>query len=125
MEWVILEIREFSFVEKPLVRKNTKLEPICQKTLQMYIDLVTVQVEEKLPTLYQATLEILWMDGRSKVQQIDLLHFIDKCDSEIAELLRNPSEELKIQDLIVDFTDIQSVMNLILISFAVCFCCKN
>ena len=40
---------------------------------------------------------------------IDLSSFIDKCDLEIVELLPNPSEELKIQDLIVDLTDIQSV----------------
>ena len=36
LEWVILENREYSFVDKPLVRKNTKLEPICQKTLQKF-----------------------------------------------------------------------------------------
>ena len=40
---------------------------------------------------------------------IDLSPFIDKCDSDIAELLRNPSEEMKILDLSVDLTDIQSV----------------
>ena len=44
---MILENREFSFVETPLVRKNTKLEPICQITLQKYIDSVTVQEEKK------------------------------------------------------------------------------
>ena len=48
MEWVTLENREFSFVEKLLVCKKTKLEPICQKTLQKYIDLVTVQVDKKI-----------------------------------------------------------------------------
>ena len=42
MEKVILECREFSFVEKPLVRKITKLEPICQKLLQKYFDIVAV-----------------------------------------------------------------------------------
>ena len=36
LEWVIFENREYSFVDKPLVRKNTKLEPICQKTAEIY-----------------------------------------------------------------------------------------
>ena len=43
--WVILENREYSFVDEPLVRNNTKLEPICQKILQKYIDLVSLEVE--------------------------------------------------------------------------------
>ena len=36
LEWAILENSEYSFVDKPLVRKNTKLEPICQKTAEIY-----------------------------------------------------------------------------------------
>ena len=40
---------------------------------------------------------------------IDSSPYIDRCDTEIVELLPNPSGELKIQDLIVDPTDIQLV----------------
>ena len=47
MTGVILDNREFSFVEKHLVGKKAKLKPICQKVLQKYIDLVIVQVEKK------------------------------------------------------------------------------
>ena len=36
-------------------------------------------------------------------------NYTDKCDTETAELIPNPSKELKRQDLIVDLTDIQSV----------------
>ena len=39
----------------------------------------------------------------------ELTPFLDKTDTEIAELLPSPSEELKLQDLLVDLTDIQSV----------------
>ena len=56
LEWVILENREYSFVDKPLVRKNTKLEPICQKTLQKYIDLVSLEVEKKITSALPSNL---------------------------------------------------------------------
>ena len=59
---MILENREFSFVGKPLMRKNTKLQPICQKTLQKYIDLVTVQVEKKSADILPSNLGFLSMD---------------------------------------------------------------
>ena len=39
----------------------------------------------------------------------ELTPFLDKTDIEIAELLPSISEELKLQDLLVDLTDIQSV----------------
>ena len=35
--------------------------------------------------------------------------FLDKTDTEISELLASPSEKFKLQDLVVDLTDIQSV----------------
>ena len=71
MEWVILENCEFSFVEKPLVRKNTKLKPICRKTLQKYIDLVTVQVEKKIADAKPNNFGII-VDGWSQQSE----HFI-------------------------------------------------
>ena len=40
---------------------------------------------------------------------IDLSIYFVKCDTEIAELLPNPSEEFKIQALIFGLTDIQSI----------------
>ena len=39
----------------------------------------------------------------------ELTPFLDKTDTEIVELLPSPSEELKLRDLLVDLTDIQSV----------------
>ena len=41
MEWVIMDNHSFNFVEKPLTKKHTKLEPISVDTLMKYIKLVT------------------------------------------------------------------------------------
>ena len=46
MEWVIMDNLSFSFVEKPLAKKHTKLEPIGVDTLMKYIKLVTESVEK-------------------------------------------------------------------------------
>ena len=46
LEWVITDNHSFSFVEKPLTKKHTKLEPISVDTLMKYINLVTQVVEK-------------------------------------------------------------------------------
>ena len=71
LEWVILENREYSFVDKPLVRKNTKLEPICQKTLQKYIDLVSLEVEKKITSALPSNFGLI-VDGWSQQSE----HFV-------------------------------------------------
>jgi hypothetical protein len=46
IEWVVMDNHSFSFVEKPLTKKHTKLEPISADTLMKYIKLVTEAVEK-------------------------------------------------------------------------------
>ena len=46
MEWVIMDNHSFSFVEKPLTKKHTKLEPINVDTWIKYIKLITEYVEK-------------------------------------------------------------------------------
>ena len=46
MEWIIMDNHSYSFVEKPLTKKHTKLEPIGVETLMKYIKLVTEAVEK-------------------------------------------------------------------------------
>ena len=51
-----------------------------------------------------------WSSNYYKLHRYhELTPFLDKTDTEIAEMLPSPSEELKLQDLLVDLTDIQSV----------------
>ena len=48
LEWTIMESREFSFCEKDLVRKYTKLEPLSRASLMKYMNMVTVKVENEI-----------------------------------------------------------------------------
>ncbi|ETN18002.1 hypothetical protein PPTG_05641 [Phytophthora nicotianae INRA-310] len=40
IEWCVMERMPVSFCERPLVRKNVKMDPISAETLQKYLDLV-------------------------------------------------------------------------------------
>ena len=71
LERVILKKREYSFFDKPLVRRNTKLEPICQKTLQKYIDLVSLEVEKKITIALPSNFGLI-VDGWSQQSE----HFV-------------------------------------------------
>ena len=65
LEWVILENREYSFVDKPLVRKNTKLEPICQKTAEINRPgFLGNRKDNQCPT------QQLWFDCRATWNQV-------------------------------------------------------
>jgi len=66
MEWVITDNHSFSFVENPLTKKHTKLEPISVDTLMKYIKLVTEAVEKDVATQLPSKFGIIidgWKEG--------------------------------------------------------------
>jgi hypothetical protein len=66
MEWVIMDNHSFSFVEKPLTKKHTKLEPISVDTLMKYIKLVTEYVEKDVASQLPSKFGIIidgWKEG--------------------------------------------------------------
>ena len=87
LEWVILENREYSSVDKPLVRKNTKLEPICQKTLQKYIDLVSLEVE-KIASALPSNSGLI-VDGWSQQSEHFVGVFVQRQAKDVAEVFDN------------------------------------
>ena len=48
LEWIVMDLIPFSFVEKKLTRKNVKLEPISRSSITKYLLLVSKAVEEKV-----------------------------------------------------------------------------
>jgi hypothetical protein len=66
MELVIMTNQTFSFVENPLIRRHSRLEPISVDTLMKYIKMVTTAVElkvaEALPTKFGIVIDG-WKSG--------------------------------------------------------------
>jgi hypothetical protein len=48
LEWIVMENLPFSFIERDLTRKNTKLDALCVDSLSKYMRLLNDQVEEKI-----------------------------------------------------------------------------
>ena len=48
LDWVITEMKPFSFVDSELTRKYTNLSPICRNTFTKYMESVTIEVEKKI-----------------------------------------------------------------------------
>ena len=68
IKWIVMENREFAFVDKPLVRKYSRLEKICTKTFMKYLRLTTKEVEKKLVIELPNKSEIVldgWSDDSS------------------------------------------------------------
>lgn len=66
IEWVIMDNHSFSFVEKPLTKKHSKLEPISVDTLMKYIKLVTEAVEKDVASQLPSKFGIIidgWKEG--------------------------------------------------------------
>jgi hypothetical protein len=66
MEWVVVDNHSFSFVEKSLTKKHTKLEPISVDTLTKYIKLVTQVVEKEVASQLPSKFGIVidgWKEG--------------------------------------------------------------
>ena len=65
LEWIILDNLSFTFVERPLTRKNTKLEAIGVVSLMKYLKQLTVEVERKVSSLLPNKFGIV-LDGWSE-----------------------------------------------------------
>ncbi|KAG2764497.1 hypothetical protein PC116_g14753 [Phytophthora cactorum] len=50
VEWCVMDLMPVSFCERPLVRKNAKMEPISAATLQNYLDALYGHVREVIAT---------------------------------------------------------------------------
>ncbi|KAF1786047.1 6-pyruvoyl tetrahydropterin synthase/QueD family protein [Phytophthora cactorum] len=68
VEWCVMDHMPVSFCERPLVRKNAKMEPISAATLQKYLDALYGHVREMiattLPDKFGITLDALTTGGR-------------------------------------------------------------
>jgi hypothetical protein len=68
LEWIVMDNLPFTFVEKPLTRKNTKLDPIGVTSLMKYLKKLTEEVEKKasdeLPDKFGLILDG-WSEGNT------------------------------------------------------------
>lgn len=66
IEWIVMGFLPFSFVEKTLTRKYSKLQQISIKTLKKHMENLVVVVEEKIASLLPNKFGIVvdgWSDG--------------------------------------------------------------
>ena len=62
LEWVIMDDHPFTFVEKPLTRKNSSLEDITRVTLLKYMHALGIEVENKIKRMLPTTFGLI-VDG--------------------------------------------------------------
>merc|ERR1712062_685144 len=56
IEWICMELKPFAFVESEYTRKYSKLEKISRHTLEKYMHLLSVKVEQEIARSYCAKL---------------------------------------------------------------------
>ncbi|ETP22932.1 hypothetical protein F441_03858 [Phytophthora nicotianae CJ01A1] len=64
IEWCVMDRMPVSFCERPLVRKNAKMEPISAATLQKYIDLLYTYVRDDIALKLSEKFGVVIRDGR-------------------------------------------------------------
>ncbi|KAG3134401.1 hypothetical protein PC128_g26216 [Phytophthora cactorum] len=97
--WYVIERIPVSFCERPLVRKNAKMEPISAATLQKYIDLLYTYVRDGITATLPHKFGLV-LDGRSSGSRhfiANMAVFEDPSVSQPKE--RNPDYDESIQCL--------------------------
>ena len=104
LEWVVMDGREFSFVEKQYTRKYSKLKPIGRKTLVSYIQMTNKKVETQVtdlrPVKQQTTRRSSTFAMIQRYQQ--LKEFLNPTNAQIAE-------DLALSDLFTQLKKFESV----------------
>ncbi|KAL0223755.1 hypothetical protein P9112_003145 [Eukaryota sp. TZLM1-RC] len=84
LEWVIEDSLPYNFVDKPHVRDNTKLKPICSTTLLKYARLLSDQVastlKKKLGDKFGLVLDT-WYNPHSHMHYLGMFAAIPNCSS--------------------------------------------
>ena len=65
IDWVVGDLRPFSFVEEERTRRYTNLKPVCSKTLKSKMSLLTEEVERKITAMLPEQFALIF-DGWSK-----------------------------------------------------------
>ena len=85
LEWIIMDNLPFTFVEKQLTRKNTKLDhSISTNTLMKYLKILSTEVEKKLMDELPGQFGII-IDGWTEGTRHYIAVFACYCKDEIAE----------------------------------------
>lgn len=99
IQWVVMDVQEFSFVDNKYTRKNTKLEPICRTTLMKYIENLSIIVEEKIKQIIPNTFGIIfdgWTCDGTAEHYIALFAVWCDCDGNVNRVLLccGPQDEI-------------------------------
>ena len=65
IRWICVGMKPFEFVEDPLTREFSRLQPISVTTLKTYMDLLTREVEKKISLVLPAKFSLV-VDGWTK-----------------------------------------------------------
>jgi hypothetical protein len=60
IQWIVMKLLPFSFVECEFTRQNSNLEPISRKTLVKYINLTAAEVEKKIASMLPQSFAIVY-----------------------------------------------------------------